>query len=204
MQHVWAKLRFTTKHKRSGLGLATSYSIISKHDGHISVESQVGVGTTFRIHLPASSEEAPARREQAKDEVREEATRGKGRILVMDDQESIRDFVSEFLSRIGYEVTTAVSGAEAIELYREAMESGQPYDAVILDLTVPGGMGGKEAIQKLMEIDPEIKAVVSSGYSDDPIMSDFSAYGFRDAIAKPYKAQELSDALHRVIAKNVP
>jgi PAS domain S-box-containing protein len=186
---------FTTKQKGSGLGLATSYSIIKNHEGHITVESELGAGTTFHIYLPASPEAVPTEKKEAE----EKPIMGEGRILVMDDEKHVRDTVAAMLNSLGYKVTTSVDGAEAIELYKDAKESGQPYDAVIVDIVVPGGMGGRETIQRLMEIDPEVRVIVSSGYSDDPIMADFSRYGFKGAIAKPYKTKELSEVLHRVI-----
>lgn len=187
---------FSTKQKGSGLGLAAAYSIVRKHNGHIAVESQVAVGTTLHIYFPASSEAVLAVEEEAE----EKPITGEGRILVMDDEKHIRDIAAEMLSRIGYRVTTVIDGAEAMELYREAMESGDPFNAVIIDLTVPGGMGGKETIQKLKEIDPEVKAIVSSGYSNDPIMADFKRYGFRGVVAKPYRIRELIKTLHEVLA----
>ncbi|MFC1886872.1 PAS domain S-box protein, partial [Thermodesulfobacteriota bacterium] len=162
---------FTTKQEGSGLGLATSYSIIKRHEGHITVESQLGVGTTFHIYLPASDKIVPE-----KEEVK--LIKGHGRILVMDDETSLRKMVGKMLEKLGYESEFAKDGAEAIRMVKEAKESEKPYDAVILDLTVPGGMGGKETIKKLMEINPEIKAIVSSGYSDDPVLSNFQEYGF--------------------------
>jgi PAS domain S-box-containing protein len=186
---------FTTKQTGSGLGLAVAYSIIRKHNGHISVESQTGVGTTFHIYLPASPEAVLAVAEKEE----EKPITGAGRILVMDDEKYVRDLAAEMLSSIGYKVTTAIDGSEAIEMYREARDSGRPYDAVIMDLTVPGGMGGKEAIQRLVEIDPEVKAIVSSGYSNDPIMAAFREYGFRGVIAKPYKTRELSQVMREVM-----
>jgi PAS domain S-box-containing protein len=186
---------FTTKQKGSGLGLATSYSIIKNHEGHITVESELGAGTTFHIYLPASPEAVPTEKKEAE----EKPIMGEGRILVMDDEKHVRDTVAAMLNSLGYKVTTSVDGAEAIELYKDAKESGQPYDAVIVDIVIPGGMGGRETIQRLMEIDPEVRVIVSSGYSDDPIMADFSRYGFKGAIAKPYKTKELSEVLHRVI-----
>jgi len=186
---------FTTKQKGSGLGLATSYSIIKNHDGCIAVESEVGVGTTFCCYLPASSEEAPAKEEKREDK----PIMGKGRILVMDDEEAIRELAGEMLNGIGYEATTATDGAEAIRLYEEARSSERSYDAVIMDLTIPGGMGAKKAIQGLMEIDPEVRAIASSGYSNDPVMANFRQYGFSSAIAKPYKINALSEVLHNVI-----
>ncbi len=189
---------FSTKQAGSGLGLATSYSIVEKHHGYITVESQLGVGATFKIYLPASPAEVLVAEEEGEEE--EKPIIGEGRVLVMDDQEEIRELASDMLGGIGYEVITAVDGTEAIELYREAMESGIPFDAAIIDLTIPGGMGGAETIQRLLEIDPEVKAIVSSGYSNDPILADFDKHGFKDVIAKPYKTREVSEILHRVIA----
>ena len=185
---------FTTKQKGSGLGLAICYSIVKKHDGHISVESVLGSGTTFSIYLPASSKE-PARKKDS----REEPIRGEGKILVMDDEAIVRDVTGQILKHLGYDAEFAGDGSEAIELYRKAKESGKPFDLVIMDLTVPGGMGGKEAILRLIEIDPDVRAIVSSGYSDNLVMSDFRQYGFKGVVAKPYKIQQLALALHNVL-----
>lgn len=124
---------------------------------------------------------------------------GMGRILVMDDEEIVRELARNVLINLGYEVTVAVDGTEAVKLYKEAMESHDPFDAAIIDLTIPGGMGGRETIRNLMAIDPEVKAIVSSGYSNDPIMTDFREYGFKGVIAKPYEAVELSEALSKVM-----
>jgi two-component system, cell cycle sensor histidine kinase and response regulator CckA len=186
---------FTTKEKGSGLGLATSYSIIKKHGGYISVESEVGVGTTFYVYLPASMKEILTGEDE-----QEDICFGHGNILLMDDQESIREMVGEMLSFFGYEVESAGEGTEAINLYKKAKEAGQPFDAVILDLTVPGGMGGEEVVQKLLEIDPQVKAIVSSGYSDDLIISEYKQYGFSGVVIKPYDMKKLSEALHKVIS----
>ena len=190
---------FTTKREGHGLGLATSYSILRNHGGYIAVESG-GVGSTFHIYFPASQEAVPTKGKV----VDKGLAIGTGRILVMDNEKHIRDMVAEVLSSIGYEVTTTIDGSGAIDIYKSAMESGDPFDAVIMDLTVPGGMGGKEAIQKLMELDSEVKAIVSSGYSDDPVMSNFRDYGFKDAIAKPYEIGELSEVVHKVLGKSNP
>ena len=193
---------FTTKEKGSGLGLATSYSIIKKHAGHITVDSETGAGTIFYIYLPASQKDVSVEPEQR--EVREVATKevpltGKGKILVMDDEAIISLAVAHNLKKLKYEVETARDGAEAIDLYKGAMESGEHFDAVIMDLTIPGGMGGKEAIKKLLEIDPEARAIVASGYCNDPVMSDFKEYGFSEVIEKPYEISELIEKLNRVM-----
>jgi len=185
---------FTTKQKGSGLGLATSYSIIKKHDGHIAVESEPGIGTTFHVYLPTSSQEIVA-----KEAVEPAIPPGEGRILVMDDEDIVRTVASDMLGSLGYEVVIARDGAEAITLYSRARESGEKFDAVIMDLTVPGGMGGKEAVRKLMEIDPAVKAIVSSGYSNDPVMADYGKYGFAGVIAKPYTMSNLRDAIGRAL-----
>jgi two-component system cell cycle sensor histidine kinase/response regulator CckA len=183
---------FTTKQEGSGLGLATTYSIIKKHDGHITVESKLGEGTTFHIYLPASDKAVPE-----KEEIK--LIKGHGRILVMDDEVALKKMIGRMLQKLGYESEFAKDGAEAIEIYKAAMESGMPYDAVILDLTIPGGMGGKEAIKKLLEIDPEVKAVVSSGYSDDPVLANFQEYGFKGMMPKPYESLSLGKVLHEVL-----
>jgi len=188
---------FTTKQKGSGLGLATAYSIIKKHGGHIAVRSDLGVGTTFTIYLPASGKDL-----LVKAEAPQRPLVGQGKILLMDDEEIVREVAGQMLTYVGYEVKFARDGAEAIALYSQAKEAGQPVDVVIMDLTVPGGMGGREAIQKLREVDPQVKAIVSSGYSNDPVMAEFRQHGFRGFVAKPYKIQELSQAVHRAINDN--
>jgi CheY-like chemotaxis protein len=198
---------FTTKKKGSGLGLATSYAIVKNHDGLITVTSRLGLGTTFYIYLPAvhGDVSTDARlEEEHKAILRDESqgaqvVRSDGRILVMDDEDIIRDLVREILTGLGYDVDVAVDGVEAIGLYKESIKSDRRYSAVIMDLTIPGGMGGGEAIKVLLDIDPEVKAIVSSGYSNDPIMSDYARHGFAAVIAKPYKAVELSVLVHNVI-----
>jgi len=193
---------FTTKdagsRKGVGLGLAIAYSIIKKHNGHIAVESSVGGGTTFHIYLPAFGRELIPDRELM-DNTSNEMKKKKGKILVMDDAKSVRDVTGAMLTHIGYDVEFAREGREAIALYRAAKESNDPFDAVILDLSVQGGMGGKEAIQLLIEVDPQIKAIISSGFSGDPIMSEYQEYGFKTAILKPYKMEELEQVLERLI-----
>jgi PAS domain S-box-containing protein len=186
---------FTTKQKGSGLGLSTAYSIIKNHSSYITAKSKLGVGTTFYIYLPASKKPIPAKKKA----VAETAVAGQGRILVMDDEEVIRKLLHDELTDVGYEVELTADGAEAIEQYQKAKESRQPFDAVILDLTVPGGMGGKDVIRKLLEIDPDVKAIVSSGYSTDSIMSNFRDYGLSAVVAKPYKMEQLEETLRSLL-----
>ena len=184
---------FTTKQKGSGLGLAVCYSVIKNHKGHIKVESTLGVGTTFHIYIPVFEGHQYDRKSV------EEGTfsASGGKILVMDDEDTIRDMMDDILSSYGYVVDFARNGEEAIALYRDNV-----YDVVILDLTIPGGMGGKETMKELLLIDPYVKVIVSSGYSSDPIMSDYKQYGFRDVIAKPYKMEELEEVIERVIVED--
>jgi PAS domain S-box-containing protein len=184
---------FTTKQKGSGLGLSTSYSIIKKHDGYMRVDSELGKGSTFSIYLPASSDKIEPERPP------EALLRGQGKILIMDDEEAVREVAGEILTLLGYQVGYAEEGGEAIARFQEASAAGAPFDLVLMDLTVPGKMGGKEAIQKLLEIDPHVKAIVSSGYSNDPIMADYARYGFKGVIAKPYQIEELSKTVHEVL-----
>jgi CheY-like chemotaxis protein len=125
-----------------------------------------------------------------------------GRVLIMDDEEIIRNVVGEMLTHLGYEVGFAEDGVEAIRLYREAMEASRPFHVVIMDLTIPGGMGGKEAIAKLREIDAHVKAIVSSGYSNDPVMANFKEYGFVGVVTKPYKMKDMNETLRRVLAQS--
>ena len=183
---------FSTKQEGSGLGLATSYSIINNHGGFILPESVLGEGTTFHIYLPASGKQV------FKEEERN-VIKGEGKILVMDDEPSVRKLLERMLDRLGYEAETAEDGVEAIEIYMAAKESGKPFNAVIFDLTIPGGMGGKEALHKLKEIDPEVKAIVSSGYSEDPVMADYEAFGFKGIVPKPFGSKLLSKVLHEVL-----
>jgi CheY-like chemotaxis protein/anti-sigma regulatory factor (Ser/Thr protein kinase) len=183
---------FTTKEKGSGLGLASVYSIITKHDGHVTVESNPGSGATFHIYLPAS--ERRFMREDVSFE-RREPRREKGRALVMDDERIVIRTAREILGHLGYRVDSCEDGSVALNLYREAMEAGTPYSVVFMDLTIPGGMGGKVAMEKLREYNPGAKVVVMSGYSDDPILANFREYGFCGVVTKPFTLEEIEEAL---------
>jgi two-component system cell cycle sensor histidine kinase/response regulator CckA len=196
---------FTTKPKGNGLGLASTYSIIKNHQGLIIVESEINVGSTFTIYLPAAVRvAAPAEKQLASDG----PITGHGRVLIVDDEEAIRALVEFTLTRLGYSVSTAETALAGVELYRQKLEANQRFDLVILDLTLPGGMGGKEALKRLLEIDPTVNAIVSSGYATDATMSHYEDFGFRGVIAKPYEASELGRVVHHAIqsgcAKTAP
>ncbi len=187
--------------KGTGLGLSICHSIIKKHGGDIAVESKVNRGATMYVFLPSSKEliAAPAEPETP---LPERAVAGKGKVLVMDDEERILVLAERMLQRLGYDAAFSRDGEEAISMYTAALEAGRPFDVVVLDLTVRGGMGGKNAIKELIRIDPGVKAVVSSGYSNDPVMADYRRYGFKGVVAKPYSLQELSSKLNTVISGN--
>ena len=185
---------FTTKTKGSGLGLASAHSIIIKHGGAILVKSKVNHGTTFSVYIPASDKGVIA--DTASND---ELVRGQGRILILDDEPEICTLVSNALTPLGYEVATAFEGGEAIQLYQEALIEGRCFDAVISDLTIPGGMGGQEALQHLLEIDPQVKAIVSSGYANASILSNYKEYGFLACLTKPYEIADLSRMVSEVI-----
>ena len=186
---------FTTKASGTGLGLPTAYSIMKKHGGLLTFDSLLGKGSTFHVFLPASKKTLLP----VEDEARPELIKGEGRILLMDDEEFIRVIATSLLEHLGYTVDTATDGEEALELYRKAQGKGEKYAAVIMDLTVPGGMGGKETVKELRKLDADIKTIVSSGYANDPILAKFNEFGFDGMVPKPYKVEELSQVLHNVI-----
>ena len=189
---------FTTKgmgsQKGVGLGLAICYSIVRKHNGYILIDSVPDKGSTFQIFLPATKKDII-------DVCIEEEgiSRRKGRVLVMDDEEMILKIAKELLQLMDYEVTIAQNGEETIGFYRQAMELRKPFDAVILDLAIPDGMGGKEVMRELIAIDPHVKAIISSGYVNDPVMKNFREYGFLDMLTKPYETNELDAKLRTII-----
>ena len=186
---------YTTKQRGSGLGLTTCFTIMKNHGGHIRVHSEVDVGTRIDLFLPAS-DEPPERGEQA----RKTSLQGEGRILLIDDEQMIRRAAGEMLRRFGYDVTAAKDGEEAIRYYEEAAAAKRPFHAVIMDLTIRGSKGGRETAEALLTVDPDAKVIVSSGYSDDPVMSNFEDYGFCDVITKPYKLEDVGTVLRRVIS----
>lgn len=189
---------FSTKQTGSGLGLATCYSIIGKHNGHISVDSELGKGTKFTVYLPA----AVSPRLETKQPSTESSPLGQTeRILVMDDDEVIRKVVTKMLESNGYMVETVPDGKQAIEMYKQSFNSKQPIEVVVMDLTIPGGIGGKEAIKDILEIDPKAVVIVSSGYSNDPVMANHAEYGFKGIISKPYTRKELLEVLNKVRKK---
>lgn len=186
---------FSTKQKGSGLGLATSYSIIKNHGGTVKVASTAGKGTTFSIYLPASIEGIP---KEAVHPGNLSGTR-KGKILLMDDEEMVRSVAKSMIEVLGHEVDTVPDGAKALELFEQAWESDTPYDLVILDLTVKGGMGGEEAIRKIRKIDPKVAAVVSSGYADSSAMANYQAHGFTATLDKPYMIESLQSCIEQLL-----
>jgi CheY-like chemotaxis protein len=186
---------FTTKEKGSGLGLATSYSIIRNHGGLINVVSEPGKGTTFFIYLPA----VEAEKEIKEIPAASSATR-KGKILVMDDEDMILSIAGKMIKALGHDVDFAKHGEAAVEKYRSAREAGTPFDIVILDLTIRGGMGGAETIEQLRALDPRVKAIVSSGYSEDDIVADYEKYGFKARLTKPYRLNGLKDTLNALLS----
>jgi PAS domain S-box-containing protein len=194
--------------KGTGLGLSICYSIVKDHGGSITVESEQGLGSLFLIYLPAADQEgeslphAPATAISPAPTT-EEGEGRRGRLLFMDDDRGVRDVMVEILVHLGYHVRFAGDGLEAIEQYQEAASAGRPFDVVIADLTVPDGMGGKELIKELQSIDPKVKAIISSGYSNDSVLRDFREHGFQGCVLKPYKIEELCSVLDQVIQKQV-
>lgn len=197
---------FTTKDSGNGLGLASSYAIINSHKGTITVDSSVGHGSIFRVYLPKSTRPLQAKAEAHKATEKNKTSKetihhGKGRILVMDDMEAMMMVAGEILTVLGYEVEYSTNGEEAVAAYKAAKEAGNPFDAVVFDLTVPGGMGGEEASNLLKEYDPGLIAIASSGYTTSNVMSDYKNSAFAAVVPKPYRIKEMSDALHNVLSR---
>jgi CheY-like chemotaxis protein len=187
---------FTTKESCRGMGLPLVLAIIKKHHGHITVQTSIGAGTTFIAYLPASEET-----DLQKNSEHQEIQPCKGKILIMDDDEILLNMVGIMLAHLGYKAECALDGQEAIEKYSNALRSGEPFDAVIIDLVVPIGIGGKEAMQTLLEIDPQVKGIISSGYIHNSIIEDYEHYGFKDVLIKPYRVSDLEKVLARLCNK---
>lgn len=187
---------FTTKKNGNGLGLASAFSIINRHGGHIDVKSVVGKGTVISMYLPSTGESTFTCPKETS-EIVLSANEG-GAILIMDDEEMVLEIASRILNHLGYEVTVCRNGTEALSLYQKAFNSGKPFLAVFMDLTIPGGMGGKEVAEHIRKLHTEAYLVVSSGYSNDHVMSNYSNYGFQAAIAKPYTVHDFTSILQAI------
>jgi two-component system, cell cycle sensor histidine kinase and response regulator CckA len=185
---------FTTKQQGSGLGLAISHSIVLRHGGAIGVRSQAGQGTEFEVLLPATRERPPDRAGAA-----DIAFEGGGRVLVMDDEEQVRELALRMVARLGFEGHGVRDGEAAVTAYREALSAGQPFDLVVMDLTVTGGMGGKDAVRGVLALDPAARVIVSSGYSNDPVMAFHRQYGFAAVLAKPYRMGQMRETFAQVL-----
>ena len=190
---------FTTKTSGKGLGLAICHSIVQRHEGHVEVQLPRSGGATFRVLLPAVDASAGSALPAAK--VHASLPTTALRILVMDDEAAVRRLIARLLRPLGYEVVEAGDGKEAVARYAEALAAGRPFDALIIDLTIPGAMGGVETLGRLRQLDPGVVAIVSSGYSNDPVMANWAEHGFRAVLAKPYVASELRDTLRRVLQR---
>jgi CheY-like chemotaxis protein len=188
---------FTTKQSGSGLGLTTAYSIVKKHGGHLTYVSKAGEGTTFQLYLPVSEKET-----QEETELGQAPVAAGGRVLLMDDDDTVRLVVRKLLADKGFEVEAVSNPSETVRIYKEAKNGDREFDAAVLDLTVPGGKGGKETAAELLSFDPGAKLIVASGYSNDPILANYREYGFAGMIAKPFDADQLVHTLSRVIQES--
>lgn len=185
---------FTTKDTGNGLGLSSAYSILKKHEGCLVVESTSESGTVFSFYIPASTSD-----DELAEGAESQLLKSSGKILVMDDDKMVRDMVGVMLEHLGYNAAFAEDGEKTLAKYVKAMQTNKPYDLVIMDLVIPGSMGGAETIKKLLHIDPHAKAIVSSGYSNDPVLSNYSKYGFVGVLAKPYHLNKLNVLLENIL-----
>jgi CheY-like chemotaxis protein len=190
---------FSTRKNGSGLGLATVYSIVRKHHGRIEVDSKIGRGTTFTVWIPVGDvrETLPSATAPSRAVIRVEKS---ARVLVMDDEESIRAIAGTILQRIGLDPVVVADGGDAVREFSVAQHEGRPFELVVLDLTIPGGMGGKEAMELIRKLDADVPAIVSSGYSSDPVLANFEAYGFQAIVPKPYEISQLTEVIDRLLA----
>ncbi len=188
---------FTTKKQGSGLGLASAFSIIKNHCGLLTVSSKPGVGSDFRIYLPAAVEHVAV-------DIPDQTgiPMGCGKVLVLDDEEYIREILSHMLTTLGYTPVLVSHGEEAISAFKKSRTVKQPFIGALFDLTIPGGLGGKETLEHILKIDPSFCAIASSGYSEDPVMAKPASYGFKSSIQKPFSKPDLANLLHKVLASN--
>jgi two-component system cell cycle sensor histidine kinase/response regulator CckA len=191
---------FTTKTSGTGLGLAVSHTVIQNHGGFIKVESEPGRGATFHIYLPRSTRRVPLQAAPPSHAI----PRGSGSVLVMDDERSIATVTASMLRSLGYQTDTVSDGEMAVERYAAALHAGTPFDAVIMDLTVPGGMGGAEALALLRELDPAVCAIVMSGYADTGLLADYQHVGFSGRLAKPFSLRDLATTVHDLLVHARP
>ncbi|MCP4763208.1 MAG: response regulator, partial [archaeon] len=192
---------FSTKQTGSGLGLATTYSIVKNHNGFITVDSILGKGTTFIVYLPAikinlndKMDESTVKTKKSL-KISTNSQKSRGTILLLDDEKTIQKVAKKMIEKLGFNVLSAMDGKEAIEIYKNSLENEPKIDFLIIDLTIPGGIGGKETLTEIKKLNPNIKAIVSSGYSTDPIMANYKDYGFSGVISKPYTIEQLSNIL---------
>jgi CheY-like chemotaxis protein len=188
---------FTTKTQGHGLGLSMTWSVVKNHGGHIAAASEPGKGTQFELLLPATGRRMNARPAQSR-----EISKGSGRILLLEDEDIVVRAARRMMTELGYECAVTGDGSETLALYAAEKAAGKPFDAVIMDLTIPGGMGGKEAGAELRRRHPEAVIIVSSGYSDEPVMADYKAFGFDAVLPTPYRYEDLDDTLARLLVKN--
>ena len=189
---------FSTKDIGRGLGLPTAYSIIKKHDGFINFDSELGKGTTFTLYIPTSETQAHPKAKKS-DVTEYPKIQHISRILVMEDEEQISNFLKSILEEYGFSVSTAIEGKQAIEIYKQSLNNGEPFGAVILDLTIPGGIGGKEVVKELLKVDPDAKCIVSSGYANDPVIANYVEYGFKGILTKPYTPNKMLEVLSQIM-----
>jgi two-component system cell cycle sensor histidine kinase/response regulator CckA len=189
---------FTTKQAGSGLGLSNALSVVHRHDGWIDVESRVGEGTTVLVSLPAWTGKVAETVETPGEEA-EEMWTGTGRVLVMDDEDVLWPVFQDMLERLGFDSRCVRDGDEMLQVYGDSLKSGKPFDVVILDLTIRGGMGGEEAVGRLLKMDPAARAVAASGYADAPVISTYRDYGFGAVLPKPFSTADLSRVLKVVL-----
>jgi CheY-like chemotaxis protein len=186
---------FTTKPNGSGLGLAISYSVVKRHGGLLYLENSSSEGSTFSFYLPASDENTVISEPMVSE--RFTPFHHHNRVLVMDDEAAVRELISDLLVTLGFEVTAVPDGVEAVKTYERALRQGETFQAVILDATIRGGMGGVATIERLRKVDPNVTAIICSGYSDEAALSEFLSYGFRAALPKPFTRHDLADVLQR-------